>query len=479
MSMGSSMRQSRDTPRPRCPHANTQANLRRASASSTRRPSWTAAATRRSAPSATASTSPPTSSATATTSCAPSCATGRRASRAGSRRRCAARRAPRRRALGGAFDGRRDRALGVHDRGLERRLRDLARRAAAQGRRRPHDLAGELSEGVVLLARRARQAAPAIEEALEILEDPDARRGQARRRARPRAVRRHRARRRAPRRATLEQPLTLDVDRVAGPLRLLVRALPALLGRLRRRRGAAAASSPSSASTSLYFPPIHPIGRNNRKGRNNALAAGPDDPGSPVGDRRRGGRPRRRPPRARHLEDFDAPRRARAEHGIDIALDFALQRSRRPPVAEGAPGVVPAPPRRHAQVRREPAQALPGHLQRQLGLARTGEALWQALRDVVLHWVEARRQGLPRRQPAHQAVRVLGVADRGGPRGRPRVVFLAEAFTRRAVMRELAKIGFTQSYTYFTWKNSRWELTEYVTSSPTARSASTSGPTSS
>ena len=74
-----------------------------------------------------------------------------------------------------------------------------------------------------------------------------------------------------------------------------------------------------------------------------------------------------------------------------------------------------------------------------------------------------RRQGVPGRQPAHQAVRVLGVADRArSTRATATSIFLAEAFTRRAVMRHLAKIGFSQSYTYFTWKNSRWELTEYV-----------------
>ncbi len=91
-------------------------------------------------------------------------------------------------------------------------------------------------------------------------------------------------------------------------------------------------------------------------------------------------------------------------------------------------------------------------------------ALWLALRDVVQFWVRAGRADLPRRQSAHQALAVLGMADRRDPRRAiPDVMFLAEAFTRPKMMYRLAKIGFSQSYTYFTWRNTKAELTEYLT----------------
>ena len=136
-------------------------------------------------------------------------------------------------------------------------------------------------------------------------------------------------------------------------------------------------------------------------------------PGRPrlaVRDRRRRGRPRRRPPRARHrCEDVRDLCATAHEHGMDVALDIALNASRRPPVADRAPRVVPAAPRRHAQVRREPAQALPGHLQLQLGhdgLARRSGRRWLRRRPALGR--RAAIKCLPRRQPAHEAVRRSG-----------------------------------------------------------------------
>jgi starch synthase (maltosyl-transferring) len=85
-------------------------------------------------------------------------------------------------------------------------------------------------------------------------------------------------------------------------------------------------------------------------------------------------------------------------------------------------------------------------------------ALWEALRDVFLFWIGHGVHDLPRRQPAHQAVRLLGVVIAEVKREHPDVIFLSEAFTRPKVMRYLAKLGFTQSYTYFTWRNTKREL---------------------
>ena len=155
-------------------------------------------------------------------------------------------------------------------------------------------------------------------------------------------------------------------------------------------------------------------------------------------------------------------RRPRAEHDIDIALDFAINASADHPWLDGAPGVVPPPPGRHAQVRREPAQEVPGHLQRQLGVARTGAACGRSCGGSSCSGSSTAckvfRVDNPHTKPIpfwEWLIAEVHKVDRD-------VIFLAEAFTRRAMMRQLAKIGFTQCYTYFTWKNTRHELTEYV-----------------
>ena len=137
----------------------------------------------------------------------------------------------------------------------------------------------------------------------------------------------------------------------------------------------------------------------------------------------------------------------------------------RPPLARRAPGVVPPPPRRHAEVRREPAQALPGHLQRQLRHATTGAALWDALRDArASFWVRARACAIFRVDNPHtKPIPLLGVAD---PRRCAPSTPTSSSWPRPsrspAPMYALAKVGFSQSYTYFTWKNSAAELVEYV-----------------
>ena len=170
-------------------------------------------------------------------------------------------------------------------------------------------------------------------------------------------------------------------------------------------------SWPSSASTSSTCRPIHPIGTTNRKGRNNALTAEKGDPGEPVGDRRARRRPRCDPRRAWHAEGLRPARRGGAEAR---ARDRARLRDpvlTRPPVAEGASGVVQPAAGRDAQVRREPAQALPGHLQRQLRLRGLARPLGGAAgRRPPL--VPARCAGVSRRQSAHEVGAVLGVADR-------------------------------------------------------------------
>ena len=212
----------------------------------------------------------------------------------------------------------------------------------------------------------------------------------------------------------------------------------------------------------VYLPPIHPIGRTNRKGRNNAVTAKRGDVGSPWAIGAEEGGHTAIHPDLGTLADFERlVARARETRHRDRARlrDPVLTR---PPVAEGASRVVPPPPRRHAEVRGEPAEEVPGHLQRQLrvrGLARAVGGV--ARRDAPLG--VARRARVPRRQSAHEAGGVLGVADRARcARVEPNLVLLSEAFTRPAMMTTLAKVGFSQSYTYFTWKNTKAELEELM-----------------
>ena len=194
-----------------------------------------------------------------------------------------------------------------------------------------------------------------------------------------------------------------------------------------RARGAASRASrrccrswPSSASTSSTCRRSTRSARTNRKGRNNMLDGEAGRSGQPVGDRRRGGRPRRDPPRPRHDRRLRPPRRrARSELGVEICLDFAIQCSpdhpwlkehpewfnRRP---DGTLKYAENPPKKYQDIYNVNFDS------------EDWQGLWEALRDVVRVLGRPRRAGLPRRQPAHEAGAVLGVADRRDPRGRTR-----------------------------------------------------------
>ena len=274
------------------------------------------------------------------------------------------------------------------------------------------------------------------------------------------ALRRHADR---PLRADELAGLEVDVDRGLARFGSWYELFPRSWGGFKRRRAACCRSSPSSASTSSTCRRSTRSAARTARAATTRSTAGAGRPGQPLGDRRGGGRPHRGPPRARHARRLRPAGRARPRARRRDRARLRDPVLARPPVAEGAPRVVPPPAGRDAQVRREPAQALPGHLQRQLRLRGLAGALGGAARRRPL-LDRPRRAGLPRRQPAHEAGAVLGVADRrrsGAPT--PRSIFLAEAFTRPAMMKTLAKIGFNQSYTYFTWRNTKAELLEFMT----------------
>jgi len=212
----------------------------------------------------------------------------------------------------------------------------------------------------------------------------------------------------------------------------------------------------------LYMTPIHPIGTTKRKGPNNALVAGPDDPGSPYAIGGRAGGHTAVAPELGTLDDFRHFQQAARGLGLELAMDFAIQVSPDHPWVrehpewfyhqpDGTIKFAENPPKKYEDI--YPLNFRCG----------SWKELWAALRDVVLFWV-------------HQDVRIFRVDNphtkplafwewliRDVQRDYPDVIFLAEAFTRPTVMRALAKAGFTQSYTYFTWRTSKWELTEYVT----------------
>jgi starch synthase (maltosyl-transferring) len=211
----------------------------------------------------------------------------------------------------------------------------------------------------------------------------------------------------------------------------------------------------------VYLPPIHPIGRKNRKGRNNALTAAPGDPGSPWAIGAAEGGHDAVHPELGTIEELRGLTAAARELGLDVALDFAIQASADHPWLEEHPEWFHRRPDGTLKYAENPPKRYQDIYNFNWD-SPDWRALWDALLKVVLQWVDCGvkvfRVDNPHTKPFtfwEWLIAEVHGQDRD-------VVFLAEAFTRRAVMRQLAKLGFSQSYTYFTWKNSRWELTEYV-----------------
>ena len=212
----------------------------------------------------------------------------------------------------------------------------------------------------------------------------------------------------------------------------------------------------------LYFTPIHPIGRKNRKGRNNTLTPGPDDPGSPYAIGSAEGGHDAIHPELGTFDDFHRLVEAAHAHGLEIALDFAIQCAPDHPWIKQHPewfdwrpdGTIKYaenPPKKYEDIVNVHFYrgALP--------------SIWYELRDLVLFWVshgvKIFRVDNPHTKPVpFWQWMIREVQDR-----HPDVIFLAEAFTRPKMMRQLAKVGFTQSYSYFTWRDTKQELTEYLT----------------
>lgn len=212
----------------------------------------------------------------------------------------------------------------------------------------------------------------------------------------------------------------------------------------------------------VYLPPIHPIGHSFRKGRNNSTEAQPGDPGSPWAIGSEEGGHKAIHPDLGTIEDFRSFVETANSEGLEVALDFAIQCSPDHPYVKNHPqwflwrpdGTVQYaenPPKKYQDV-------LPVNFETE-----DWEALWKELKTIVEYWIENGvkifRVDNPHTKPFifwEWLIAEINAKYEG-------VIFLAEAFTRPRVMEKLAKVGFTQSYTYFTWRNSKEEFQQYLT----------------
>jgi starch synthase (maltosyl-transferring) len=210
----------------------------------------------------------------------------------------------------------------------------------------------------------------------------------------------------------------------------------------------------------VYFPPIQPIGRVNRKGPNNALAAGPEDVGSPWAIGSAEGGHKSILPALGSLEDFKRLNARARELGIEIALDIAFQCAPDHPYVKAHPEWFKHRPDGSVQYAENPPKKYqdiyPFDFETE-----DWRALWAELKSVIEYWIEQGVRIFRVDNPHTKPFPFWEWAITEIQRIHPDVLFLAEAFTRPKVMHRLAKLGFTQSYTYFTWRNTKRELTEY------------------
>lgn len=212
----------------------------------------------------------------------------------------------------------------------------------------------------------------------------------------------------------------------------------------------------------LYFPPIHPIGYSKRKGKSNELKAGPDDPGSPWAIGSHEGGHRSIHPQLGTFADFDDLVSSARSWNIDIALDIALQCSPDHPYIKEHPewfcwrpdGTIQYaenPPKKYEDI-------VPFYFE-----TKDWKALWKELRRIFLFWIKKGVKIFRIDNPHTKPFAFWEWIISSIKKDYPDVLFLCEAFTRPQVMDWLSKLGFSQSYTYFTWRHTKQELTEYLT----------------
>ena len=212
----------------------------------------------------------------------------------------------------------------------------------------------------------------------------------------------------------------------------------------------------------VYLPPIHPIGRAHRKGRNNALVAAPGDPGSPWAIGSTDGGFTAVHPDLGTLDDFDRFVEAARRLGLEVALDFAIQCSPDHPWVhehpewffhrpDGTIKYAENPPKKYQDI-------YPLNFQCQ-----DARSLWEEMRRILEFWIGHGVHTFRVDNPHTKPVKFWEWVIRAVQDAHPEVIFLAEAFTRPKMMKALGKAGFSQSYTYFTWRNEKQELIDYLT----------------
>src|ERR687895_2808062 len=361
--------------------------------------------------------------------------------------------------------------------------RDELRRKLESGQ---HDLRGELSEGAVLLEEalgRMRDGGAAARGDAETAAGEHAADGEADRRlvehvlvtlADPNAPEQAKhdaalgpellaAVERPPDRhdsTCLERSLPLEVERVRARFGAWYELFPRSFGGFEGVRR----QLPKLAELGfdvIYLPPIHPIGVTNRKGRNNSLEASPGDPGSPWAIGGAEGGHDAIHPELGTVEEFERLVAEAREHGLEIALDFAIQCSADHPWLKEHPEWFNRRPDGTLKYAENP----PKRYQDIFNVNWDSEdwrGLWDALRDVLMSSVERGVRVFRVDNPHTKPLPFWEWLIEDVRAEYPDVILLSEAFTRRVKLRALAKAGFSQSYTYFTWKNGRQELTEYM-----------------
>jgi starch synthase (maltosyl-transferring) len=212
----------------------------------------------------------------------------------------------------------------------------------------------------------------------------------------------------------------------------------------------------------LYLPPIHPVGRAYRKGRNNILVAAPDDTGSPWAIGSDEGGHKSIHPQLGTLEDFRRLVGKAKEHGLEIAMDIAFQCTPDHPYVKEHPEWFRKRPDGTIQYAENPPKKYQDIYPIDFESERWRD-LWDELKSVVRFWID---QGIRIFRVDNPHTKAFGFWEEliGEVKNDyPETIFLAEAFTRPKVMYRLAKLGFTQSYTYFTWRNTKQEFTQYFT----------------
>lgn len=211
----------------------------------------------------------------------------------------------------------------------------------------------------------------------------------------------------------------------------------------------------------VYLPPIHPIGHTKRKGRNNTLTPAAGDPGSPWAIGSEAGGHKAIHPELGTLDDFRRFIEVAHELGLEVAIDIAFQCSPDHPYVKQHPEWFLHRPDGSVQYAENPPKKYediyPFHFETE-----AWDGLWQELKSVFDHWIAQGVVIFRVDNPHTKPFPFWEWAINEIKREHPEVLFLAEAFARPRIMYRLAKLGFTQSYTYFTWRNTKWEITSYM-----------------